>query len=84
MPRDLKRYRQRSHGSVQLFIEDFSSPSIAGDSGTIPIEKTVAVGGTEWGADCAIVVWPFHCHPFFDFRVLEVLANPYQRVLNRE
>ncbi len=52
---------------------------MAADGGAIPIEKTIAVGGTEWGADCAIVVWPSHCNNFFDFRVLEILAKPYQR-----
>jgi len=56
---------------------------MAADSGVIPIEKTIAVGGT-WtekggGADCAIVVWPSHCNNFFDFRVLEILAKPYRR-----
>ena len=57
---------------------------MAADSGAIPIEKTIAVGGTEGGADCAIVVSPSHCNRFFDFRVLEILAKPYQRMLNRE
>lgn len=57
---------------------------MAADSGAIPIEKTIAVGGTEWGADCAMVVWPTHCNNFFDFRVLEILAKPYQRMHHRE
>ncbi len=52
---------------------------MAADSGAIPIEKTIAVAGTASGADCAIVVWPSHCNNFFDFRVLEILAKPYQR-----
>jgi len=56
---------------------------MAADSGTIPIEKTIAVGGTSSkagaGADCAIVVWPSHFNNFFDFRVLEILAKPYRR-----
>jgi hypothetical protein len=56
---------------------------MAADSGAIPIDKTVAVGGT-WspkggGADSAIVVWPSHCNNFFDFRVLEILAKPFRR-----
>jgi uncharacterized protein len=57
---------------------------MAADSGAIPIEKTIAVGGTEGGADCAMVVWPAHCNTFFDFRVLEILAKPYQRMQHRE
>jgi len=58
---------------------------MAADSGTIPIEKTIAVGGTSSkvgaGADCAIVVRPSHFNNFFDFRVLEILAKPYRREL---
>jgi uncharacterized protein len=56
---------------------------MAADSGTIPIDKTISVGGTASergrGADCAIVVWPAHCNNFFDFRVLEILAKPLRR-----
>ena len=56
---------------------------MAADSGAIPIEKTIAIGGSSSergrGADCAIVVWPSHCNNFFDFRVLEVLAKPFKR-----
>jgi len=56
---------------------------MAADSGAIPIEKTIAVGGTSTkkgaGSDCAIVVWPSHCNNFFDFRVLEILAKPFRR-----
>jgi hypothetical protein len=56
---------------------------MAADSGAIPIEKIIAVGGTSSergrGADCAIVAWPSHCNNFFDFRVLEILAKPYGR-----
>lgn len=61
---------------------------MAADSGAIPIEKTIAVGGTSSdegrGADCAIVVWPSHFNNFFDFRVLEILAKPYRRDRKRE
>lgn len=56
---------------------------MAADSGAIPIEKTIAVGGTSSskgaGADSAIVVWPSHCNNFLDFRVLEILAKPFRR-----
>jgi hypothetical protein len=61
---------------------------MAADSGVIPIEKTIAVGGTATergkGSDCAIVVWPSHCNNFFDFRVLEILAKPFRRELKKE
>ena len=56
---------------------------MAADSGAIPIDKTIAVGGTSTekgrGADCAIVVWPSHFNNFFDFRILEILAKPFSR-----
>jgi hypothetical protein len=53
---------------------------MAADGGAIPIEKTIAVGGTSGrGVDCAIVVMPSHCNNFFDFRVLEILVKPYRR-----
>ena len=61
---------------------------MAADSGAIPIDKTIAVGGTYTdkggGADCAIVVWPSHSNNFFDFRVLEILAKPYRREKAKE
>jgi len=55
---------------------------MAADGGVIPIEKTIAVGGTSArgrGADCAIVALPAHANNFFDFRVLEILAKPFTR-----
>jgi len=54
---------------------------MAADSGAIPIDKTIAIGGTSSGSDCAIVVWPSHCNNFFDFRILEILAKPFRRDL---
>jgi len=61
---------------------------MAADSGAIPIDKTIAVGGTSTekgrGADCAIVVWPSHFNNFFDFRILEILAKPFSRDTKRE
>jgi hypothetical protein len=61
---------------------------MAADSGVIPIEKTIAVGGTSTergkGSDCAIVAWPSHCNNFFDFRVLEILAKPFRRETKKE
>jgi hypothetical protein len=61
---------------------------MAADSGAIPIEKTISVGGTSsekgQGADCAVVVWPSHCNNFFDFRVLEILAKPFRRDMKKD
>ena len=55
---------------------------MAADGGAIPIEKTIAVGGTSAkgrGSDCAIVCLPAHASNFFDFRVLELLAKPFRK-----
>ena len=52
------------------------------DSGAIPLDKTIAVGGTgakDRGSDTAIVVLPSHANNFFDFRVLEILAKPFSK-----
>ncbi len=50
------------------------------DGGAIPLDRTIAVGGTGAkgrGADTAVVVLPSHTNNFFDFRVLEILAKPF-------
>ncbi len=50
------------------------------DGGAIPFDKTIAVGGTGAkgrGADTAIVAFPSHTNNFFDFRVLEIIAKPF-------
>jgi len=50
------------------------------DGGAIPLDKTIAVGGTGAkgrGADTAIVALPSHTNNFFDFRVLEIIAKPF-------
>jgi len=55
---------------------------MAADGGAIPIDKTIAVGGTAAkgrGSDCAIVCLPAHATNFFDFRVLELLAKPFRK-----
>ncbi len=54
------------------------------DGGVIPLEKTIAVGGTGAkgrGADTAVVVLPSHTNNFFDFRVLEIIAKPFNNSL---
>ncbi len=54
------------------------------DGGAIPLDKTIAVGGTGAkgrGADTAVVVQPSHTSNFFDFRVLEIIAKPFNNDL---
>lgn len=54
------------------------------DGGAIPLGKTIAVGGTGAkgrGADTAVVVLPAHTNNFFDFRILEIIAKPFNNQL---
>ncbi len=49
---------------------------MAADSGAIPIQEVVAVGGKSRGADTAIVVRPAHMNNFFDMEVREIICMP--------
>lgn len=54
------------------------------DGGAITLDKTIAVGGTGAkgrGADTAVVVLPSHTNNFFDFRILEIIAKPFNNGL---
>jgi len=39
-------------------------------------EEVIAIGGTDHGADTAIVVTPVNTHHFFNLRVREILCKP--------
>jgi len=50
---------------------------MAADAGLVRTgELCVAVGGTEWGADTALLLRPANSHRFFDLKVVEILAKP--------
>ncbi len=49
---------------------------MAADSGAIPIEEVVAVGGRSRGADTAVVVRPAHMNNFFDMEIREIICMP--------
>lgn len=50
---------------------------MAADAGLIStLEPCMSIGGTEQGADTAILLIPAHAQNFFDLRVLEILAKP--------
>ncbi len=49
---------------------------MAADSGAIPIEEVVAVGGTGKGADTAVVIRPAHMNNFFDMEIREIICMP--------
>lgn len=51
---------------------------MAADTGFIPTsEPCVSVGGTNQGADTALVLKPAHAQDFFDLRIMEFLAKPH-------
>lgn len=50
---------------------------MAADAGLIPTQELcIAIGGTNWGADTALLLRPANAQTFFDLRVVEVLAKP--------
>lgn len=50
---------------------------MAADAGLISTaEPCLSIGGTDQGADTAILLAPAHAQNFFDLRVLEILAKP--------
>ncbi|MGB8310596.1 MAG: hypothetical protein WCE81_01880 [Halobacteriota archaeon] len=52
---------------------------MAADSGAIPIEDVIAVGGTGNGADTAILIRPAHMNNFFDAKIREFIIIPRER-----
>lgn len=55
---------------------------MAADSGAIPCgpdSKVIAIGGTEWGSDTAVVVRPAHSNGFFNLQIKEIVAMPATR-----
>ncbi len=52
---------------------------MAADSGAIPIEEVVAVGGRSKGADTAVVVRPAHMNNFFDMQIKEIICMPREK-----
>lgn len=50
---------------------------MAADAGLIPTQELcIAIGGTNWGADTALLLRPANAQTFFDLRVVEILAKP--------
>ncbi len=49
---------------------------MAADSGAIPIEEVVCVGGRARGADTAAIIRPAHMNNFFDMEVREIICMP--------
>ncbi len=50
---------------------------MAADSGLIRVgTPAIAIAGTGWGADTAVVINPVNAQSFFDMRVMEILCKP--------
>lgn len=50
---------------------------MAADAGLAStLEPCVSIGGTDSGADTAVLLKPAHAQNFFDLRILEILAKP--------
>ena len=50
---------------------------MAADSGLVRTdEDVIAIAGTDYGADTAIVLKPVNTHNFFDLRIREILCKP--------
>jgi hypothetical protein len=51
---------------------------MAADAGLIPADRDiVAVAGTGKGADTALRIWPANAARFFDLKIREIIAKPY-------
>ncbi len=52
---------------------------MAADAGLIPVGKdVVAVAGTGNGADTALRIKPANASRFFDLKIREVIAKPFE------
>ena len=52
---------------------------MAADAGLIAIDKSIiAVAGTHWGADTAMVIKPSSSNRIKDLRIREILAKPFE------
>lgn len=66
----LRRFSQGMKVAVEITI-------IAVESGLIDVnQETIAIAGTDRGADTAIVVKPAYARDFLSFEIKEILAKP--------
>jgi len=52
---------------------------MAADSGAIPIEEVIAIGGRSKGLDTAVIIRPAHMNNFFDMQVKEIICIPREK-----
>jgi len=66
----LRRFSQGMKVAVEITI-------MAVEAGLIDVnQETIAIAGTDRGADTAIVVKPSYARDFFSFEIKEILAKP--------
>ncbi len=66
----LRRFSQGMKVAVEITI-------MAAEAGLIDVnQETIAIGGTDRGADTAIVVKPSYARDFLSFEIKEILAKP--------
>ena len=52
---------------------------MAADSGAIPIEEVIVIGGRSRGADTAVILRPAHMNNFFDMQIKEIVCIPREK-----
>ncbi|MCS7143843.1 MAG: hypothetical protein NZ879_02345 [Archaeoglobaceae archaeon] len=52
---------------------------MAADSGAIPLEEVIAIGGRIRGADTAVVLKPAHMNNFFEMQIKEIICMPREK-----
>jgi len=52
---------------------------MAADSGAIPLDEVVAIGGRVRGADTAVVLKPAHMNNFFEMQIKEIICMPREK-----
>lgn len=59
---------------VKVAVEISMMAADAGAASTT--ELAIAIGGSEEGADCAVILKPDNTHNFFDIKVNEIICKP--------
>jgi hypothetical protein len=66
--------RMFGHG-IKVCVE---MAAMASDAGLIPPEDIIAIAGTQKGADTAAIIKADSSNRFFDIKVREILAKPFE------
>jgi hypothetical protein len=76
-PSEIVSFTLRTFGEGTKVALEIASMAL--DAGLIPHgERIVSIGGSNRGADTALLMLPAHARNFFDTRVLEIICKPGQ------